>query len=162
MGNLDNSPVQGADYGPVESLNMQPKNVYAILTEPSGSVLLIKRRSSALWGLPGGIVRPSSRLEDLLVTYCQRQVGIAPDFQEDFEEIVFAETPIKIALAEVPKVRAGARGRVDSVSWVNPASPPYEMEPAARMIVGLLACSDLVVPVSRVEIVQPWVNAVTA
>lgn len=141
---------------------MQPKNVHALLTETSGSVLLIKRRNSALWGLPGGTVRPSSLLEDLLVTYCQRQVGIAPEFQAKFQEIVFAGIPIKIGLAEVLKVRAGARGRIDAVSWVNPASPPYEMEPAARMIVGLFASRDLVLPVAAPATFQPLETRVTA
>ena len=139
---------------------MHPKNVYALLAEPSGSVLLIKRRGSALWSLPGGLVRPTSLIEDLLVTYCQRQVGIAPDFQVKFQEIVFAGIPIKIGLAQVVKVRAGARGRIDAVSWANPVSPPYEMEPAARMIVGLLANSELVVPAPRVEMLETWTDHV--
>lgn len=152
-----------ADYGLVSNRSiMQPKNVHALLSESSGSVLLIKRRNSALWGLPGGAVRPSSRLEDLLVTYCQRQVGIAPEFQARFEEVVFAGIPIKIGLAEVLKVRAGARGRIDAVSWVNPASPPYEMEPAARMIVGLFASRDLVLPVAKVASFQTLETKITA
>ena len=152
-----------ADYGLVRYRpNMQPKNVHALLTEPSGLVLLIKRRNSALWGLPGGTVRPSSQLEDLLVTYCRRQVGIAPEFQAKFEEIIFAGIPIKIGLAEVIKIRAGARGRIDAVSWVNPASPPYEMEPAARMIVGLFESRDLVAPVVTARTYRPWETGITA
>jgi hypothetical protein len=107
------------------------------------------------------MVRPSSQLEDLLVTYCQRQVGIAPDFQVKFEEVIFAGIPIRVGLAQVLKVRAGARGRIDAVSWANPASPPYEMEPAARMIIGLLATNELTIPAPRVEVSESLTHNVT-
>jgi len=115
------------------------KVVHALLRDSSGSILVIRRRGSALWSLPGGSLRANVVAEDLLTTYCQRQVGITPDFDAAMEDVVISGIPVVLAKAEVPRARAGARGRIDAVSWVVAGQLPYDMEPVARLAVGMFA-----------------------
>jgi len=134
---------------------MISKVVHALLRDSSGSILVIRRRGSALWSLPGGALRANAVSEELLTTYCQRQVGITPDFAGSEDSVVISGIPVALAHAEVPRVRAAARGRVEAVSWVDSAQLPYQMEPVARLAIGLFP------PVRKAEaVVEPPVEKV--
>lgn len=119
--------------------SVNSKVVHALLRDSSGSILVIRRRGSALWSLPGGSLRAHVVAEDLLTTFCQRQVGITPDFDGSVENVILSGIPVVLAKAEVPRARAGARGRIDAVSWVVASQLPYEMEPVARLAIGMFA-----------------------
>lgn len=116
---------------------MQPNAVYALLHDSSGSILLARRRGTVLWGLPGGEVRSTTPLSELLGTYCARQVGMAPDFVAAFAEFTLAGKRIAVGVDQIPTARAAARGRVEAVCWMNPGKIPGEIDPVARMAIAL-------------------------
>lgn len=109
--------------------------VYALLTDSTGTILLVRRRGSALWTLPGGELRPGLPPDDLLTSYSQRQTGIAPESFGPVQPFTFAGMPHAVATAAVVRARAGARGRIDVISWARGDALPTEMDPIARMAV---------------------------
>lgn len=113
--------------------------VYALLTDTTGYVLLLRRRGSALWNLPGGEVRPAMNSDDLLNIYCQRQIGVAPESFGPIQAFVLAGVPHAVAVGTILRARASARGRVDAVHWVRLDALPTETHPAARVAVATLA-----------------------
>lgn len=133
------------------------KVVHALLRDSSGSILVIRRRGSALWSLPGGSLRPNAVSEDLLTTFCQRQVGITPDFDGSLKEVVISDIPVVLAQAEVPRARAGARGRIEAVSWVVSNQLPYDMEPVARLAISMFAPEPKSAETRPVEKVAHWI-----
>lgn len=113
--------------------------VYALLTdETTGTVLLVRRRGSALWTLPSGEVRPGTPADDLLTAYCQRQTGISPEFTGPLQAFALAGIPHLVAMAHVVRTRAGARGRIEAISWVSPTAMPTEMDPVGRVAVATI------------------------
>lgn len=112
--------------------------VYALLTDTAGFVLLVRRRGSALWSLPGGELRPSTRAEDLLTTYCQRQTGVVPDSFGAVQGFMFAGVYHCTALATANRARAGARGRIEAISWSRGDALPTETDPVARVAVATM------------------------
>lgn len=113
--------------------------VYALLTDTSGNVLLVRRRGSALWTLPSGEIRPGSPPHELLTSYTQRQTGIVPEALGPLQSFSFAGTSHLVAHAEVPRARAGARGRIEAISWARPEAMPTDMDPVARVAVAIMA-----------------------
>lgn len=117
---------------------MLPQTVYALLYDQAGQVLLIRRRNATLLSLPGGKVRPGTEsLDELLSTYCQRQVGVAPDFDVKLETFTLAGQTVAVGFAEIPHARAGARGRTEAAFWLHPEKLPAEVDPIARYAVAM-------------------------
>ena len=112
--------------------------VYALLTDTTGTVLLVRRRGSALWSLPAGELRPGTPTDDLLTAYCQRQTGIAPDAFGPVQPFTFGGVPHSVASAVVSRTRAGARGRIEAIIWARPEALPTETDPMARVAVATL------------------------
>ncbi|MGH8019901.1 MAG: hypothetical protein ACREIA_16805 [Opitutaceae bacterium] len=117
---------------------MNPQVIHALLSDSSGSVLLVRRRGAVLLGLPGGDVRGAASFHELLATFCSRQVGIAPDFAGPMTSFTLAGKQVGLSFAEIPHSRAGARGRIEAVFWIRPEKLPPEVDPVARYAVALL------------------------
>ena len=111
--------------------------VHALLFDPNGSILLIQRRDSVLWGLPGGEVRGFEQLQEILSTLCGRQTGVRPDFAGPFEYFTLAGMKVAVGVDEVTPGRVAARGKVQAVHWMKGGVAPGEMEPTARLAVAL-------------------------
>ena len=112
--------------------------LYALLTDSTGCVLLVRRRGSALWSLPGGELRPGTPAEDLLTAYSQRQTGIVPDGFGPLEVFAFAGSTHAVATGNALRARAGARGRIEAIHWGRPEALPTETDPAARVAVATM------------------------
>ena len=126
-------PIQG-----LVSIMSQPNAVFALLTDQAGMILLIRRRGSLLWSLPGGDLRGPCQLDEMLTTYCQRQVGVSPEFACPFTEFTLGGKRIAFGVDQVPKARAAARGRVEAVQWVQSSTLPTQIDPSVRMAVALV------------------------
>jgi hypothetical protein len=116
---------------------MNPQVIHALLSDSSGSVLVVRRRGAVLLGLPGGDVRRPDALEALLSIYCARQVGVEPDFAGGLVEFTLAQRRVAVGFAEILHARAGARGRVDAALWVRADRLPTELDPIARYAIAL-------------------------
>ncbi len=114
-----------------------PNAVFALLSDQSGMILLVRRRGSLLWSLPGGELRSPCQVDEMLTTYCQRQIGVSPEFACRFIEFTLGGKRIAIGVDEIPKARAAARGRAEAVQWVNRTSLPSQIDPAVRLAVAL-------------------------
>lgn len=112
--------------------------VYALLTDTTGTLLLVRRRGSALWTLPAGEIRPGTPPDDLLTSYAQRQTGIVPESFGPMQPFTFAGVPHLVACATATRARAGARGRIEALSWVRPDALPTETDPVARVAVATM------------------------
>jgi hypothetical protein len=119
--------------------------VYALLTDTTGFVLLLRRRGSALWNLPGGELRAPEPGVNLLTMYCQRQIGVAPASFGPVRTFVLAGVEHGVAVGTVMRPRAIARGRVDAVQWTRLDALPTETHPAARVAVATLM-RELIAP----------------
>jgi ADP-ribose pyrophosphatase YjhB (NUDIX family) len=111
--------------------------VHALLFDPNGSILLVQRRDSVLWGLPGGEVRGFEQLQEVLATLCGRQTGVRPDFAGAFEYFTLAGMRVAVGVDEVTPGRVAARGKVQAVHWMKAGVAPGEMEPTARLAIAL-------------------------
>jgi hypothetical protein len=81
-------------------------------------------------------MRPGTPADDLLTAYCQRQTGIAPDAFGPVQQFSFGGAQHSVAAAEVPRTRAGARGRIEAINWAPVESLPTETDPVARVAVA--------------------------
>ncbi len=115
-----------------------PNAVFALLSDQTGLILLIRRRGSLLWSLPGGDLRGPCQIDEMLTTYCQRQVGVSPAFACRFIEFTLGGKRIAFGVDQIPKARAAARGRVEAVQWVQPTVLPAQIDPSVRMAVALI------------------------
>ena len=78
---------------------MFPKIVLALLTDSSGRVLLVRRKDSLLWSLPGSALRSSvASRSDFLAVCCRRQIGVTPDFVAPLAELVFSEQSVALGV----------------------------------------------------------------
>jgi ADP-ribose pyrophosphatase YjhB (NUDIX family) len=112
--------------------------VHALLFDPNGSILLIRRRDSVLWGLPGGDVRGFDQLEEVLATLCARQTGVRPLFGGPFERFTLAGMQVAVGIDDITPGRVAARGKVQAVHWLKPSGEaPGELEPTARLAIAL-------------------------
>lgn len=117
-------------------MNMQA--VLALLTDSAGEVLLVRRKESLLWSLPGGVLRmPVRSRSEFLAVCCRRQVGLAPDFVAPLREFEFAGQAVAVGLDDVPRERARACGRVQESRWFRADDLPMDLAPLARMAIGL-------------------------
>ena len=116
-----------------------PNAVFALLSEQSGLILLVRRRGSLLWSLPGGDLRSPCQVDEMLTTYCQRQVGVSPEFACRFIEFTLGGKRIAVGTDEIPKARAAARGRAEAVQWVSRTALPSQIDPAVRLAVALFS-----------------------
>lgn len=123
--------------GQVQTMS-QPNAVFALLSDQTGMILLIRRRGSLLWSLPGGDLRAPCQIDEMLTTYCQRQVGVSPEFACAFTEFTLGGKRIAFGVDQVPKARAAARGRIEAVQWVLPGALPAQIDPSVRMAVALV------------------------
>ncbi|HEX9785683.1 MAG TPA: hypothetical protein VGA56_23500, partial [Opitutaceae bacterium] len=116
---------------------INPQVIHALLSDASGSVLLVRRRDALLLSLPKGDVRGSESLIDLLTTFCTRQVGTAPDFVGSVTEFTLAGKRVGIGFSEIPHARADARKKIETVFWMRPEKLPPEVDPIARYTIAL-------------------------
>ncbi len=100
-------------------------------------MLLVRRRGGFLLGLPGGEIKGADSLEELLVTFCTRQIGVVPELAPQFARFSLAGRTIAVGFAEIPHSRAGARGRIEASFWIRPEKLPKEIDPIARFAVAL-------------------------
>lgn len=77
-------------------------------------------------------------MDEMLATFCQRQVGVSPEFACRFTEFTLGGKRIAFGVDQVPKARAAARGRVEAVQWVLPTALPAQIDPSVRMAVALV------------------------
>ena len=60
---------------------MPVQTILALLNDSAGNLLLVRRKETLLWSLPGGVLRTPMRLRaEFLAVCCRRQVGVTPDF----------------------------------------------------------------------------------
>lgn len=117
---------------------MITKTILALLTDAAGELLLVRRKDSSLWSLPGGVLRVPVRSRcAFLIVCCRRQVGVAPDFVAPLREFEFAGKGVVVGTDEIPHDRARACGRVEVSRWFRPDELPVELAPLARMAIGL-------------------------
>lgn len=116
---------------------MELKPVLALLKDSAGLVLLVRRKGSLLWSLPGGLLRDGVSAADMLSIYCQRQIGSGPDFNAPFLHFRFANRAIMVGCDVIPHQRAGARGRIEASGWFRSDALPVGTEPVARLAVAL-------------------------
>lgn len=114
---------------------MIPHAILALLTDEAGRTLLVRRKDSALWALPGGTLRPSADPVALLISCCRRQVGVGPDFVAPPIEMFVAGRTFLVARDEIPHERARACGRVEESRWFAGTELPLNVAPVARMII---------------------------
>lgn len=115
-----------------------PNAVFALLSDQSGMILLVRRRGSLLWSMPGGELRGPCQMDEMLTTYCQRQIGVSPEFACQFVEFTLGGKRIAVGVDEIPKARAAARGRAEAVQWVSRTALPSQIDPAVRLAVALI------------------------
>ncbi len=121
---------------------MFPHTLLALLTDDSGRVLLVRRKNSLLWSLPGGEIRaPVASVQLYLAACCSRQVGVTPDFGGPLIEFDFAGTQVVMGVDEVPHDRARACGRIEASQWFRYDALPVELTPVACMAIALRARS---------------------
>jgi len=70
--------------------------------------------------------------------YCQRQTGVVPDAFGAVQGFMFAGVYHCAALATVTRARAGARGRIEAISWSRSDALPTETDPVARVAVATM------------------------
>jgi ADP-ribose pyrophosphatase YjhB (NUDIX family) len=120
--------------------------VHALLYDSAGSILLVRRKESILWGLPGGEVRGHENLVEMLVTLCARQIGLRPDFISPFEHFTLAGMRVAVGVEQVVPGRAAPRGKVQAVHWMKGGAGPGEFEPTARLAIALFKTKARIMP----------------
>ena len=111
--------------------------VSALLTDADGSILLVRRKRSALWRLPGGEVGREASIARVLVSLCRRQTGVAPDFVAPLFTFVFSGRRVIVGRDEVRHEQARACGWIESVQWCAPDRLPVGVDPLAAMAISL-------------------------
>jgi len=123
-----------------ESHRMYPQTLLALLKDPSGRVLLARRKGAVLWGLPGGELREAvDSRPAYLAACCARQVGVTPDFVAPLVEFAFAGAQIALGIDEVAPERVRAGGRMAAVEWFGMTALPVDLLPVACMAVAMHA-----------------------
>lgn len=77
-------------------------------------------------------------VDDLLTCYSQRQTGIAPEGFGPIQAFTFGGVPHSVATSDVPRARAGARGRIEAIQWARPEAMPTDTDPVARVAVATM------------------------
>lgn len=117
---------------------MFPQTLLALLMDESNRLLLVRRKGSVLWTLPGGVVRgPVDSRAAFLASCCTRQVGVTPDFVASFAEFVFVGDRVAISADEIPAERARACGRIEASTWFPIHALPMELLPVACMAIAI-------------------------
>jgi ADP-ribose pyrophosphatase YjhB (NUDIX family) len=111
--------------------------VSALLTDGRGNVLLIRRKRSALWRLPGGEISPQASVTGMLVSLCRRQVGVVPDFVQPLFRIEFSGRRVTVGRDEIRHEQARACGWVEAVQWCRPDALPLGVDPLAAVAISL-------------------------
>lgn len=111
--------------------------VHALLHDSVGSILLVRRKGSLIWGLPGGEIRNAEQMGEMLTTLCARQIGIRPDFFGPFERFTLAGLNVVVGVEQIVPGRAAPRGKVEAVHWMKAGVAPGEFEPTARMAIAV-------------------------
>lgn len=114
------------------------QTILALLTDTQGNLLLVRRKESLLWSLPGGVLRtPVRSRSEFLAVCCRRQVGVTPEFVAPLREFEFAGQAVAVGTDDIAHERARACGRVEISRWFQPDELPVDFAPLARMAVGL-------------------------
>jgi ADP-ribose pyrophosphatase YjhB (NUDIX family) len=117
---------------------MPVQTILALLNDSAGNLLLVRRKESLLWSLPGGVLRTPTRMRaEFLAVCCRRQVGVTPDFVAALREFEFAGQGVAVGSDEICQHRARACGRVESSRWFRSSELPVDLAPLARMAIGL-------------------------
>ncbi len=112
-------------------------SVSALLFDSAGSILLVHRKGSALWRLPGGDISRTASVMGMLVSLSRRQVGVAPDFVSPLFTFEFSGRRVIVGRDEIPHERARACGWIESVQWCRPDGLPLGLDPLAGMAISL-------------------------
>jgi ADP-ribose pyrophosphatase YjhB (NUDIX family) len=131
--------------------------VSALLTDASGMILLVRRKNSALWKLPGGDIGRAASATVMLASLCRRQVGIVPDFVAPLYAFEFAGRRVFVGRDVVRHEQARACGWIEAVEWCHRGSLPVGVEPIAAMAISL---SDR--PAFRLTMSAPPLNVTAA
>jgi hypothetical protein len=116
---------------------MPSSTVAALLSDAAGMILLVRRKRSALWRLPGGDVGPHASAAGMLVSLCRRQAGVAPEFVAPWFEFTIVGRRVLVAPAEIRHEQARACGWIEAVQWCRPDHLPVALDPAAAMAISL-------------------------
>lgn len=120
---------------------MPSLTVAALLTDAAGSILLVRRKGSALWRLPGGAISYQASVTGMLISLCRRQAGVAPDFVAPFFRFEFAGRTVLVGRDSIPHERARACGWIEAVTWCERGALPMNVDPVAAMTIGLAGSS---------------------
>ncbi len=113
---------------------MFPQILLALLSDSSGRVLLVRRKDSALWSLPGSAVRvPAASRSEFLAGCCRRQIGVTPEFSAPLAYVTLAGLSAEIGVDEISSDRARACGRTAETQWCSPDALPVDLAPIARL-----------------------------
>jgi hypothetical protein len=116
---------------------MFPQLLLAFLTNSAGQVLLVRRKDSHLWSLPGSLLHAAVESRtDFLAACCRRQIGVTPVFCSPLRHVSLATVQAAIARDEVPTDRVRACGRVADTAWFSPDALPVELAPVARLVIA--------------------------
>lgn len=117
---------------------MFPQTLLALLTDESNRLLLVRRKGSVLWTLPGGTLRgPVASRAAFLASCCARQIGVTPDFVAPFTEFMFVGESIAVATDGIPPERVRACGRIEASQWHPINSLPVDLLPVACMAIAV-------------------------
>jgi len=111
--------------------------VSALLTDPAGAILVVRRKGTALWRLPGGIISTGASVTGMLLSFCRRQVGVAPDFVAPLFEFEFSGRRVVVGRDEIRHAQARACGWIESVQWCRRDALPVGLDPLAAMAISL-------------------------
>lgn len=116
---------------------MPSLTVSALLTDAAGAVLLVRRKRSALWSLPGGEISVTASISGMLLSLCRRQVGVTPDFIRPFYTFEFSGRRVIVGQDDVRHEQARACGWIESVQWCRPEALPVGTDPLAAVAISL-------------------------
>ena len=122
---------------------MQHLTVSALLTDAAGLILLVRRKGSALWRLPGSVIRSTASVGGMLVSLCRRQAGVAPDFVAPFFDFEFSGRRVVVGRDEIRHEQARACGWVEAVQWFRRDALPVGIEPFAAVAISLSAATEI-------------------
>jgi hypothetical protein len=111
--------------------------VSALLTDAAGMILLVRRKQSVLWRLPGGDISHTASATGMIVSLCRRQIGVAPDFVAPMYAFEFAGRRVFVGCDVIPHDQARACGWIEAVQWARRGALPVGVDPIAAMAISL-------------------------
>lgn len=123
---------------------MFPHMLLAVLTDSSGRVLLVRRKDSLPWTVPGGVMRsPLLSGGHFLAICCRRQIGVTPEFLAPLAMLSDAEQSVAFGTDEIRADAVRACGMVAECRWFRRNSLPDDLAPLAQQAISARAGANL-------------------